>query len=142
MKGAPLGKDTGDRSQSLDPDPDRRDAPDGSAWSLRVQTDERAEEDPATGAVTVYKYFRRLHFSAAGRCVAVGGEWREIAFKFTPGSGGGRWCVRPVFAQDGVLAELQFGESRILDAAASGADAEGSGAKVVGTTQCPNGGEV
>lgn len=89
VRGAVVGKDVGDDSQSFDANDAKKDAPDGTAWALRVQTDERADKDNATGLVTVYKYFRLLYFSASGRAVGCSGEWREVAFSFLPGAGGG-----------------------------------------------------
>ena len=89
VRGAVVGKDVGDSSQSLDPSDARKDLPNGVAWAMRVQTDERAEKDAATGLITVYKYFRRLYFSAAGRSVGCSGEWREVMLAFLPGTGGG-----------------------------------------------------
>lgn len=87
--GPVVGKEVGDGSQSLDPDDAGKDAPDGTAWSMRVQTDERADKDIANGLITVFKYFRMLHFSAAGRVIGCSGEWREVAFSFLPGAGEG-----------------------------------------------------
>lgn len=136
-KGAVVGKDTGDRSQSLDPDGDSREpsSPPDAAWSLRVQTDGRAEATPIDGSVTVYKYFRLIHFTAAGRVCGCSSEWREVAYTFTPGGAGGRWCVRPVFDSDDILKALRFGTSEELDI-----DPPPGTVKTVETTQCPNGG--
>lgn len=114
VNGAVVGKEVGDGSQSLDPDDARKDLPDGAAWSMRVQTDERADKDAATGLITVFKYFRLLHFSAVGRVIGCSGEWREVAFSFLPGEGGGRWCVRPVLDQSGHILELLFGSGEVL----------------------------
>ena len=132
--GAVVGKEVGDGSQSLDPNDARKDAPDGTAWSMRVQTDELADKDQATGLITVFKYFRLLHFSASGRVVGCSGEWREVAFSFLPGTGGGEWCVRPVFA-GGVLSSLSFGPASSLSADDF---KDVDGVETVETCQCPN----
>ena len=121
VHGAVVGRDIGDDSQSLDANGAKKDAPDGTAWSMRVQTDERADKDLATGLITVYKYFRLLHFSAAGRMVGCSGEWREVAVAFLPGAGGGKWEVRPVVDPAGHITELLFG---------SGADLGGDDADI------------
>ena len=110
VRGAVVGKEVGDGSQSLDPDGAKRDAPDGTAWSMRVQTDERADKDNATGLITVFKYFRLLHFSAAGRIIGCSDEWREVALAFL-GGGGGRWEVRPVKDENDQVTEFLFGSS-------------------------------
>ncbi len=134
VNGAVVGKDVGDGSQSLDPDDARKDLPDGAAWSMRVQTDELADKDAATGLITVFKYFRLLHFSAAGRVIGCSGEWREVAFSFLPGTGGGEWCVRPVFA-GGVLSSLSFGPASSLS---EDNFKNVEGVETVETCQCPN----
>ena len=101
---------------------------------MRVQTDERADKDAATGLITVFKYFRLLHFSAAGRVIGCSGEWREVAFSFLPGTGGGRWCVRPTFNGD-TLSALYFGtDAELSDDGFIDAD----DVLKVETTTCPN----
>ena len=89
VRGAVVGKEVGDDSQSLDPNDARKDLPDGTAWAERVQTDTRAEQDYETGLITFYKYFRLNFYSALGRVVGCSGEWREVLFSFVPGSGEG-----------------------------------------------------
>lgn len=114
LHGAVVGKNIGDDSQSFDADGAKKDAPDGAAWAMRVQTDERADNDIATGLITVYKYFRLLYFSASGRAVGCSEEWREVAFSFLPGAGGGRWEVRPVKDEDDQVTEFLFGAANDL----------------------------
>ncbi len=94
--GKVVGKDVGDDTQSLDADKAEKALPDGVAWSMRVATDERAQKDENTGLVTVFKYFRKLYFSAAGRIVGCSGEWREVAYAFLAGggTGNGKYGVR------------------------------------------------
>ena len=123
VHGSVVGRAVGDDSQSFDASDAKRDGPDGTAWAMRVQTDEKAEKDPVAELVTVYKYFRLLYFSAAGRVVGCSEEWREVAFEFMPGSGGegGRWEVRPVVDPAGHITELLFG---------SGADLGGDDADI------------
>ena len=134
VNGSVVGKEVGDGSLSLDPNDARKDLPDGTAWSMRVQTDELADKDAATGLITVFKYFRLLHFSAAGRVIGCSGEWREVAFSFLPGMGGGEWCVRPVFA-GGVLSSLSFGPASSLS---EDNFKNVEGVETVETCQCPN----
>ena len=117
VRGAVVGRDVGDDSQSFDANDAKKDAPDGTAWALRVQTDERADKDNATGLITVYKYFRLLYFSASGRAVGCSGEWREVAYSFLPGAGGGgRWEVRPVKNGSDQITEFLFGAASDLGA--------------------------
>ena len=89
VRGTVVGKDVGDDSQSLDANDSSKDLPNGVAWAIRVQTDEMADKEESTGLITVFKYFRRLYFSAAGRVIGCSSEWREVAFSFLPGVGGG-----------------------------------------------------
>lgn len=100
VRGKVVGKDVGDGSQSLDASDAKKDLPDGAAWALRVQTDERCERDDAVNLITVYKYFRRLYFSAMGRVIGCSEEWREVAFSFVNGigeGGDGKYGVMPFF---------------------------------------------
>ena len=82
--------------------------------TVHVQTDERADKDAATGLITVFKYFRLLHFSAVGRVIGCSGEWREVAFSFLPGAGGGKWEVRPVKNASDQVTEFLFGAASDL----------------------------
>ncbi len=135
LHGAVVGKNVGDDSQSLDADGQKKDAPDGAAWAMRVQTDERADKDNATGLITVYKYFRRIYFSASGRAVGCSEEWREVAFSFLPGAGAeATWCVRPTF-NNGVLSALYFGTNASLS---EDNFESAEGVTEVETCQCPN----
>lgn len=96
LHGAVVGKNVGDDTQSLDADKAEKSLPDGAAWAMRVMTDERAKKDEDTGLVTVFKYFRKLFFSAAGRVVGCSGEWREVSYAFLAGggTGNGKYGVR------------------------------------------------
>lgn len=123
VHGSVVGRAVGDDSQSFDANDAKRDGPDGTAWAMRVQTDEKAEEDPAAKLITVYKYFRMLYFSAAGRAVGCSEEWREVAFVFMPGSGGGgQWEVRPVKNRNDQVTEFLFGASSDLGSESDNVD--------------------
>lgn len=112
VHGAVVGRGVGDENQSRDANDARKDIPDGTAWAERVQTDTQAEQDPSTGLITFYKYFRLNFYSALGRVIGCSAEWREVLFAFVPGgAGGGRWEVRPVKNASGHVTEFLFGAS-------------------------------
>lgn len=112
VHGAVVGRGVGDENQSRDANDARRDIPDGTAWAERVQTDTQAEQDPATGLITFYKYFRLNFYSALGRVIGCSAEWREVLFAFVPGgAGGGRWEIRPVKDSSGHVTEFLLGSS-------------------------------
>jgi len=115
-RGSVVGRSVGDDSQSFDASDAKKDRPDGTAWSIRVQTDERADKDNVDGLITVYKYFRLLYYSAAGRVVGCSEEWREVAFSFIAGAGagGGKWEVRPVKNGNDQITEFLFGAASEL----------------------------
>lgn len=160
VRGAVVGKDVGDDTQSTEADGARKDLPDGVAWAIRVQTDVRGEQIDAVGLITVYKYFRRLYFSAAGRVVGCSEEWREVAFSFIPGLGGGgdgKYGVMPFFVDvDGdpvhpIPDAFAFGSESALDTwnaeksrfdcnyDESGNVIENPPVKVVAVAACPGG---
>ncbi len=114
VHGAVVGRDVGDDSQSLDADGAKKDVPDGAAWATRYLTDEKWDQDKVTGLITVYKYFRLKYYSALGRAIGCSEEWREVAFSFLPGAGGGKWEVRPVKNEDDQVTEFLFGAANDL----------------------------
>lgn len=114
LHGAVVGKNVGDDSQSLDADGAKKDVPDGAAWATRYLTDEKWDQDKVTGLITVYKYFRLKYYSALGRAIGCSEEWREVAFSFLPGAGGGQWEVRPVKNEDDQVTEFLFGAANDL----------------------------
>ena len=132
--GSVVGRGVGDESQSFDANDAVRERPDGTAWATRYLTEEKWDQDKVTGLITVYKYFRLKYYSALGRAIGCSKEWREVAFSFLPGAGGGKWEVRPVFA-GGVLSSLSFGSASSLSVDDfKNAD----GVQTVETCQCPN----
>ena len=134
VHGPVVGRAVGDDSQSFDASDAKKDGPDGTAWATRYLTDEKWEQDKVTGLITVYKYFRLKYYSALGRAIGCSEEWREVAFSFLPGAGGGKWCVRPVF-EDGVLQSMSFGEASLLDGDNFKTHV---GVETVETCECPN----
>ena len=134
VRGAVVGRDVGDESQSYDANDAVRDRPDGTAWAMRYLTEEKWKQNNVTGLITAYKYFRLVYYSALGRAIGCSKEWREVLFSFLPGTGGGEWCVRPVFA-GGVLSSLSFGPASSLSADNF---KNVDGVETVETCQCPN----
>ena len=132
--GSVVGRSVGDESQSFDANDAVRERPDGTAWAIRYFTEQKWNQDNATGLITVYNYFRLVYYSALGRAIGCSKEWREAVFSFLPGTGGGEWCVRPVFA-GGVLSSLSFGPASSLS---EDNFKNVEGVETVETCQCPN----
>lgn len=91
------------------------------------------EYDSISGLVTFYEFIRENVYSPGGRWVGCTKERRRVVGSFIigGGSGGGKYCVKPVFGGGG-LSSLQFGSEAELD--------NGTPASVVNTTTCPNAG--
>ena len=114
VRGAVVGRNVGDESQSYDANDAVRDRPDGTAWAMRYFMEQKWNRDNATGLITVYNYFRLVYYSALGRAIGCSKEWREMAFSFLPGAGGGKWEVRPVKNEDDQVTEFLFGAANDL----------------------------
>lgn len=114
VRGEVVGRGVGDESQSFDANDAVRERPDGTAWATRYLTEEKWDQDKVTGLITVYKYFRLKYYSALGRAIGCSKEWREVAFSFMPGAGGGKWEVRPVKNEDDKVTEFLFGAANDL----------------------------
>ena len=142
VRGAVVGRDVGDESQSYDANDAVRDRPDGTSWAMRYLTEEKWKKDDVTGLITVYKYFRLVYYSALGRAIGCSKEWREVLFAFLPGSGGGgQWEVRPVKNSNDQVTEFLFGAASDLGTESDNVDdiREKDAVTSVKVLTCPGG---
>lgn len=116
-----------------DADEDASVAQAGEAVRIPFVSRTKMEKDETNNLIFVYEFIREMVFSPAGRFVGCTKERRRVVGSFIigGGSGGGKYCVKPVFGGGG-LSALQFGSEADLD--------NGSPSSVVNTTTCPNAG--
>ena len=118
-------------------DEDTNETTGGEAVRIPFVSRNYLEHQKVGSQVTVYEFIREMLFTANGRFIGCTKERRRIVGSFIAGgeggesSGGGKYCVRPVFGGGG-LSALLFGTESQLDS--------GSPASVVNTTTCPNAG--